>query len=147
MLPTIVRKRNYVSPSVFNGFFGDDYLSDFFSLGKPAARSYSPSVNVQELEKEYRIDVAAPGLEREDLKVSVEEGVLTISSEKESSNEEKNEGYLRKEFGHYAFKRSFTLPDEVDAEKISAKHKNGIVSIHLPKTEVKVNPAKTITIS
>jgi HSP20 family protein len=106
-----------------------------------------PAVNVEEDEKEYRIEVAAPGLEKEDLKVSVNDGVLTISSEKEIEKEDKKDSYIRREFGYTSFCRSFTLPEEVNSDKIIAKHKNGVLHISIPKAEVKVKPVKEIKIS
>ena len=146
MLPTIVRKRNYSSPSILDEIFNDSYLPGFLNWEDARCNTSSPAVNVEETDKEYRIEVAAPGLEKEDMQVSVEDGVLTISSEKEAENEEKKENYIRREFGHASFRRSFTLPDEVSAEKISAKHKTGVLQVILPKAEVKVNPSKEIKI-
>lgn len=146
MLPTIVRRRNYHTPSILDELFNDSYLPRFLNWEDAACSSSSPAVNVEETDKEYRIEVAAPGLEKDDMKVSVEDGVLTISSEKEAENEEKKENYIRREFGYTSFRRSFTLPDEVNAEKISAKHKNGVLQVVLPKAEVKVNPSKEIKI-
>jgi HSP20 family protein len=147
MLPTIVRKRNYAVPGIFDGFFNDSYLPRFFEWEGNSEKTYTPAVNVEETEKEYRIEVAAPGLEKEDLKVSVNDGVLTITSEKKIENEEKKENYIRREFGYTSFCRSFTLPEEVDTEKINAKHKNGVLNVHIPKTEVKVSPVKEVKIS
>jgi HSP20 family protein len=147
MLPTIVRRRNYVSPSIFDDLFTDSFLPKFFDFDDETARTAVPAVNVEESEKEYRIEVAAPGLNKEDLKISVNDGVLTISSEKKVEKEEKKDNYIRREFSYTDFRRSFTLPEEVDAEKISAKHKNGVLNVHIPKSEVKVAPAKEIKIS
>lgn len=147
MLPTIIRKRNYTTPSIFDEFFTDSYLPRFFEIGAKPNGSNSPAVNVEETDKEYRIEVAAPGLEKEDMKVSVDDGVLTIKAEKKLESEEKNDNYIRREFGYNSFSRSFTLPEEVDAEKISAKHKNGVLNVTLPKAEVKVTPTKEVKIS
>jgi HSP20 family protein len=147
MLPTLVRRRNYAVPGIFDSFFNDSYLPRFFDWEGSAEKSYVPAVNVEETEKEYRIEVAAPGLEKDDIKVSVDNGVLTITSEKKTENEEKKDTYIRREFGYTSFCRSFTLPEEVDSEKISAKHKNGVLNIHIPKTEVKVSQVKEVKIS
>jgi len=138
MLPSILRKR----PVFFNDLF-DGFLPAYTS-----ENSYnSVAVNVEENDNEYRIEVAAPGLEKADFKVTVNEGVLTVSSEKKSEKEDKNGNYIRHEFGYNSFSRSFSLPEETDAEKISAKHKNGVLSVTIPKAEVKVNPSKDIKIS
>jgi len=147
MLPTIIRRRNYSSPSIFDDFFNDSYLPGFYNWDNSKKNGSVPAVNVEENDKEYRIEVAAPGLGREDMKVSIDDGVLTISSEKKVENEDNRDNYLRREFGYTSFSRSFTLPEEVNTEKINAKHKNGILHVYLPKEEVKVSPAKEIKIS
>jgi len=146
MLPTIVRKRNYAAPSIFDEFFNDSYLPRFFEGDFWPVNKNIPAVNVEEDEKEYRIEVAAPGLEKEDLKVSVNDGVLTISSEKKVEKEDKKDGYIRREFGYSSFCRSFTLPVEVDSDKIGAKHKNGLLHISIPKAEMRVKSVKDIKI-
>jgi HSP20 family protein len=144
MLPTIVRKRNYAEPSIFDSFFSENYLPRFFEGDNQVS---VPAINVEETDKEYRIEVAAPGLEKEDLKVSVNDGVLTITSEKKVEKEDKRNNYIRREFGYSSFCRSFTLPEEVDSDKIAAKHKNGVLNIQIPKAEVKVTPVKEVKIS
>lgn len=140
MLPSILRKRNYGTPVLFNDLFDGFLFEDSY-------RKSSPAVNVEENEKEYIIEVAAPGLEKEDIKVTVNEGVLTISSEKKSEKEEKNGNYIRQEFGYTSFSRSFTLPEETEAEKIQAKHRNGVLMVTVPKAEVKVAASREIKIS
>jgi HSP20 family protein len=147
MLPTFVRRKNYAIPGIFDSFFSDSYVPRFFDTESRIDKSYSPAVNVEETEKEYRIEVAAPGLEKEDLKVSVNDGVLTISAEKKIEKEENNDHYIRREFGYTTFSRSFTLPEEVDSEKISAKHSNGVLNIQIPKAEAKVTQVKEVKIS
>ena len=107
---------------VFDSFFGDhDY-----SIGRPA-------VDVREDEDNYVVEVELPGLSEKDVEVKVENHVLTIASRKDESKEEKDEGYIRRERRHYSFKRSFSLPENVDAEKISANFKNGLLDIAVPK--------------
>ncbi len=94
-----------------------------------------PAVNILEDDKEYRIEVVAPGLDKKDVKINLEDDVLTISSEREEKSEEKDKHYMRREFNYTAFSRSFVVPEEVNADKISADHKNGILTLHLPKKE------------
>ncbi|MBN1950517.1 MAG: Hsp20/alpha crystallin family protein [Bacteroidales bacterium] len=144
MLPTIVR-RSYRTPSMFDGLFNDNYLPGFYGWGNEKSNC-APAVNVEETEKEFRIEVAAPGYEKDDLRISVEERVLTISSERKPEENEETETYIRREFRNRPFSRSFNLPEEVNTDKISAKHKNGVLSVYLPKAEVKVNPSKEIKI-
>ena len=114
------------------------------------SNSTLPAVNVKENEHEFCIDVAAPGMNKEDLKVSFENGSLTISSEKKAEHEEKDgERLTRKEFSYQAFQRSFNVPENiVNADAIGAKYEDGILHIKLPKREeAKPKPAKTIKIS
>ena len=107
-----------------------------------------PSVNVTENEKEFKIEMAAPGLERKDFKVEVENGMLCISSEKEEETKEEKKNYTRKEYSYNSFSRSFALPDNSLPDKINAKYDNGILNITLPKKEVTVSkPVKEIKVS
>lgn len=145
MLPTIVRRKRYTSPGIFNDLFSDSYLPRFFSWEDHNGAG-CPAVNVEETDKEYRIEVSAPGYNKDELKVSVEDGVLSISSEIKTEGNDENENYIRREFASRPFRRSFTLPEEVNSEKISAKHQNGVLHVYLPKAEVKVNPSKEIKI-
>ena len=147
MLPTIVRRRNEAVPNFVDEFFSDNFLPKFLNWESGFKGLNAPAVNVEETDKEFRIEVAAPGLEKNDLKISVTDGVLTISSEKKIENEEKKDRYLRREFGYTSFSRSFTLPDGTDSEKINATHKNGVLHIGIPKEEVKIVPLKEIKIS
>ena len=95
-----------------------------------------PAVNVVENDNDYTIEVAAPGLNKDDFNVTIDDGMLTISSEKEQSDEDTEGDYKRREFCYTSFKRSFNLPSNVDAENIKAKHENGVLYIELPKKEV-----------
>jgi HSP20 family protein len=145
MLPTIVR-RNHGVPRFVDEFFNDAFLPKFFDFEK-GGRVTTPAVNVEETDKEFNIDVAAPGLEKNDLKITVNEGVLTISSEKKSESEEKKDNFIRREFGYSSFARSFTLPEDTDVDRINASHKNGVLRISIPKAEVRVVPSKEVKIS
>jgi len=144
MLP-VLRKRNEF-PSLFNEFFNGDVFPGFFlDIDK---RTATPAVNIVEDKDDYRIEVAAPGLDKSDFKIDFENNVLTISAEKEEKQEEKNERYMRREFNYSSFSRCFTIPDTLDAEKISAQHKDGVLHVIIPKKEeAKEKPARTIKIS
>lgn len=128
-------------PSILDEFFNDD----FFRLPAVMTRTNSyPAVNIRETDKDYTLEMAVPGLKREDIKVNLERNVLTISFEKnEEHKEEQNGRYTRREFYHQSFSRSFTLPEgEIDEEKITGDYKDGILTIVLPKKnmeEVKVS--------
>ena len=100
-----------------------------------------PPVNIHENENGFHIELQAPGLQKEDFKINVEKGLLNISYEKKTENEEKNYRTHRKEFSVSSFKRSFSLDENVNADEIKAKYDAGILQIFLPKKEeVKVSP-------
>lgn len=120
-------------PSLMNEFFNDDWFDGFFGLAP--IKNSMPTVNIIEEKDQFRLEVAAPGLDKEDFKIDLHNDILTLSAEKKQENEDKNKKYLRREFSYCSFKRSFTLPDYVDADKIEAKHKNGILTITIPKKE------------
>lgn len=94
-----------------------------------------PSTNISEDEKSFKIEMAAPGLERKDFKVETQDGTLTISSEKEKESKEENENYRRREFSYSSFSRSFQLPENSLPDKIEAKYEDGILRLTLPKKE------------
>ncbi len=127
MLPTITR-RSY-SPFLSN-LFDDDF---FPSLSNRT--SSMPAVNIRESEKDFTLELAVPGMDKKDLKIDINEDVLTISSETKNEVEENQDGYKRKEFSYSSFCRSFYLPDNVNREKIGASYKDGILSVELPKME------------
>jgi HSP20 family protein len=140
---TLVRFKDGRRVSPFDNFFSD-FLNE---VGKYPAKFSEPAVNIVEKEDGFRIDIAAPGLEKADFKVNLEKDVLTVSTEKKAETEETKENYTRKEFQFSSFSRSFTLPDSVDSSKIEGKYENGILSLELPKREeAKVQPAREISI-
>jgi len=94
-----------------------------------------PSTNILEKNNGFELHLAVPGVKKEDVKISLEKNVLSITSEKEMEKEEENVKYTRREFVYGTFCRSFTLPETVDAEKIKADFVDGILKIHLPKKE------------
>lgn len=131
--------RTYL-PGLMEELFRNDY-SDRIYTGQ--MNMCVPSVNIIEEEQNYVLEVAAPGLNRDEFRISLENAVLTISSERKEDKEQKEGRYLKREFGFAAFRRSFNLPDSVDASRISASHVNGVLRISLPlKEEVKTGPRK-----
>ena len=131
MMP-VRRTQNWL-PSIFNDFFDNDWMVK--------ANATAPAINVFETEKEYKVELAAPGMTKEDFNVHIdEENNLVISMEKktenkeESNKDEKKDGrYLRREFSYSKFQQTMILPDDVDEEKISAQVENGVLNINLPK--------------
>ncbi|MCE5175705.1 MAG: Hsp20/alpha crystallin family protein [Bacteroidales bacterium] len=110
----------------------------------------SPAVNIVENKDGFRIEIAAPGLNKEDFHINIDKKVLVISSEKETKSESKDENdekYYRREFGYFSFKRSFSLPEYADTDKIKATHENGVLNVFIPKREeTKEKPARIISI-
>ena len=134
-----------------NSFFDDFITKDLFEFNRPKFSQSEvtlPSVNVKELESGFEIQVAAPGIKKEDFKINLERNVLTISSESKTENEEKDENgaFTRREFNYSSFSRSFTLPEMAESEKIEAAYEDGILKIMVPKKEVTMQNVKTIEV-
>ncbi len=121
-------------PTFMDEFFS---LDPFTSSGGRTMASTAPAVNVKETDKAFVLEVAAPGMKKDNINVVVEpNNTLVISSETKDSKEEKEEGkYTRKEFTYSAFKRSFALPENVNAENVDAKYTDGILLLTIPKLE------------
>jgi HSP20 family protein len=136
-------------PSLLNDFLTDDWFDSSLANWKSSGATL-PAVNVRETNDDFRIEVAAPGMKRDDFKLELENNMLSISSQREDKREEKdNDGYTRREFSYQSFQRSFRLPEnQVEGEKVSARYVDGILQITIPKKETaKVKPAKQIAIS
>ena len=129
-----------VFPSLMNEFFNDDFGLNFFN------RNYSvPSVNSIENNDSFEIDLAVPGMKKEDFSIELNDKVLVISSE--SSNNIENDKMRLNEFNFSSFQRSFRVPDSVDQDKIKANYKNGILKIKLPKRKESISkPNRVINI-
>ena len=136
-------------PTFFNDFFDNDWMLK--------ANATAPAINVIENEKDYKVELAAPGMTKEDFNIQLgNEGELTITMEKKSDTKEEpkeepkneNKKYLRREFSYTKFQQSFVLPDDVDKAKISASVNDGVLTIDLPKQaiEEKANASRAIEI-
>lgn len=135
-------KRNY---NPWNNVL-DDLFTNFAGANNYSKDLNVPPVNIQENKDAFLLDVVAPGLQKQDFKLNVDAGLLTISFEKATSQESNGEKLHRQEFAIKSFKRTFTIDDKIDAENISAKYENGILQITLPKQEeVKAEP-KSISV-
>ena len=141
------RNENYL-PTFFDRFWNNE-LMDWGHSNYSSTNTSLPAVNVKETNDDFVIELAAPGMEKDDFKINFKNNVLTISSEKKSEHEEKKDNYTRKEFSYQSFQRSFTVSDNVvEGDKIAAKYNNGILNITLPKREeVKPQPEREIKIS
>ena len=131
---------NNVFPSLINEFFNDDFGMNFLN------RSHSvPSVNSVENNDSFEIDLAVPGMKKEDFTIELNDKVLVISSE--TSNTMENDKMRLNEFNFSSFQRSFRVPDSVDLDKIKANYKNGILKIKLPKRKENISkPNRVINI-
>jgi HSP20 family protein len=99
-----------------------------------------PAVNITENDESFRLSLAAPGLVKDDFHINVEGNMLTISCEKEEKKEEKNEKMTRNEYNFTSFERTFTMPEDVEMDKIEAKYENGVLNLMLPKKEEAKKP-------
>ena len=133
-------------PSVFDDFFKP--WNEWFDNGGILGRTMNvPAVNITENKDAYMVSLAAPGLKKDDFKIAVEGNMLTISSEKEETKEEKDKKFTRKEYSYSSFSRSFTLPEEINKEKIDAKYEDGVLKLSLPRKEEAKKPlAKQIAV-
>lgn len=129
-------------PSLFSNFFDDNILGfDGFHTKN------LPATNISEKDDHFLIEMAVPGMQKSDFHINVENGILTISTEKEEEQEEKEKHYRRREYNYYSFERSFSLPDTVKQDDIKAKYDDGILRLtiakkesskRLPKKEIKI---------
>lgn len=141
-------------PMIRNSFFMPDLIDEFFGRNLQDSlenrfQTNVPAVNIVESDDKFLLEVAAPGLKKEDFRIDIEQNKLTISSEKKHESERSDGGkYCRKEFVYSSFRRAFSLPESVDSDKIIASHSDGILSVSIPKREeAKVKPPRTVKIS
>ena len=131
MMPTIYSTRNQGwIPALFNDFFNDNWMPTVKYHGT------TPAVNVSEDDKEYKVEVAAPGMTKDDFNIELtSDGDIVISMEKKTENKEGGDKktYLRREFSYSKFEQRFTLPENVEKSKISAGMEHGVLTINIPK--------------
>ncbi|AHM59675.1 heat shock protein hsp20 [Flammeovirgaceae bacterium 311] len=147
IMTTLARFNN---GSMLPGFFDltRDWL-DWNNANYSSTGSSLPAVNIRETAESFQVEMAAPGMSKKDFKIELDNNLLTISSEKRTENEQKEDGrYTKREFSYQAFQRSFSLPKEVvDADKIEAKYEDGVLRLNIPKKEeAKPRPPKQISI-
>ena len=149
---TIV-KRNGNPQNTFPALFNDFFNRNMFDWGESNFSNTGttiPAVNIRETNEAFEVEMAAPGMKKNDFKIELEGNLLNISSETSNQTEEKEgDRYSRREFSYQSFQRSFTLAKDVlDAEKIKAKYEDGVLRLHIPKKdEVKQKPPRLIQIS
>jgi HSP20 family protein len=138
--PKLAGRRNWVE-----NFFAE--TDDFFKNWNWDMNNNVPAVNVKEEKEFFLIDVAAPGMKKDDFKVEIDNGVLIISAATEERKEEKTDEYKRQEFSFQNFKRSFWLPENVNYDMIAANYENGLLKLKLPKMKtVELAKSKTIPV-
>lgn len=140
-------KLNNLPSRSFGGFmeeFLNKSLAEFRGFGNFFSHQ---NVNIKETDSTFELEVAAPGLKKEDLNVNLDNNLLTISAESKSEHQENKDQYAFQEFNYSSFRRSFQLPDNIDQNAINAKHENGVLTIVLPKKTTVETAAKAIEIS
>jgi HSP20 family protein len=150
---SLVKRRESLMPSWANDLLDTSrfFSPKLFDLGTdPFSVDFSskvPSANINETEKEYRIELAVPGMEKDDFKVAIDNGVLYVSSEKAEDREESEKNYTRREYSYSGFRRTFSLPENCLEDKVKAKYENGILNLILPKKELTImKPASEIPV-
>lgn len=133
-------------PSLLNDFFGmDRYFEKEFPTGK--FFKTVPAVNIAEEDQRFRVELAVPGMKKDDFNVSIDGDLMTISAEKSDEKKEEKERFTRREYYYGSFERSFTLPANCNPEKIEAKYEDGVLRFFIPKVDVeKKNRAKQIKV-
>ena len=133
MMP--IRKSQNWLPGIFNDFFGNEWVTK--------ANATAPAINIFESENAYEVEVAAPGLTKDDFKIRIDEdNQLIVSMEKkQEQKEDKKEGrYLRREFSYTQFQQTMILPDDVEKDKIEAKVEHGVLKVNIPKRKTEEEP-------
>ena len=138
----LIRKQPPFFPSLI-----DDFINTDWNLKVPSFSSTVPAVNIKELDSQFEIELAVPGMKKDDFEIKVEDGVLSISSTQEEEQVNEKGKFTRREFSYSSFRRSFSLPDSVDPTNIDATYKEGVLLVLLPKhKEAQPQPRKLIKI-
>lgn len=139
---TLTKRFSSLLPAFIDEPFFNEWIGDRFALAKV------PPVNIVERENEYEIEMAVPGMNKDDFHVTCENGLLTISAEKEEKKEEKDKNFTKREYNFNSFSRSFTLPEAVKFDQVKARYENGMLKLSLPITaESRAKSKKEIKIS
>jgi HSP20 family protein len=144
---TLVKFANGQKNRAVNPFFTDVFdsiLNDSFLGEKYAAKT--PAVNIAETENEFQIELAAPGLKKEDFKINVDKNILSVSADKKAENVEEGKKFSKREYSYSSFTRSFTLPEVADQTKIEAEYTDGILKLNVAKKEEAKAQAREIAV-
>lgn len=131
---TLIKRKDSLFPGIWNNFFENEWL-DIPSVNQLGANT--PAVNILDTGENYEIQIAAPGMKKEHFNVSLDDGLLTVSSERTEENQTNDQHgrYTHREFNFYSFKRTFNLPETVDRENVSANYQDGVLVVSIPKFE------------
>ena len=129
----LLKSNSNLFPSIYSDLFGMDKFFDNFPVWD--SHAWLPAANIREDEKSYDIELAVPGMKKEDITLELENGLLTISGENKEEKEEKKSTYLRKEYKSSSFVRSFSLPENVKEDGITSRYEDGILKIRMEKEE------------
>ncbi len=138
--------------NMFSGFFNDiDRMFDDDMLLMPmhvgrAGNSNLPAANIRENEKEYSIEVAVPGMQRDDFNIEIQEDMISVSCEKEEDVKENKENFHRREYNYSSFSRTFRLPETINHDKVKAQYENGVLQIKVPKNKQTPQQKKRINV-
>ena len=137
----LIRKQAPFFPSLI-----DDFINQDWNLKTPSSTTL-PAVNIKDLEAQFEIELAVPGMKKSDFEIEVEDGLLSISSSMEEEQVTEKGKFTRREFSYNSFKRTFTIPDSVDPSNIEAHYSDGVLQLRLPKRkEALPQPKKLIKI-
>lgn len=131
---------NSAFSNLFENFLGDDFLTKEYA-------SFVPAVNISEQDGKYTLELSAPGFQKEDFKLEIAKGVLTISGEHKTESETTEKKFTRKEFSYGSFQRSFSLPENINEDAVEAKYENGVLKITLTQLEDPKKAPKEIKIA
>ena len=140
-MSTVMRRNQNWLPSIFNDLFDNAWME--------RTNATAPAINVIEHEHDYCIEVAAPGMTKEDFSIQIDDDdnlVISMEKKEEKKEEQKNGRYLRREFSYSKYRQSIILPDDVDRNKISARVNNGVLEVELPKLPAEAKEAKVTNI-
>ena len=141
-------KRKANLPSLFSSFFDTEPFFNNDWIGQRLLSTEVPAANISESNGEFNIEVAAPGMSKDDFQITCENGMLTISAEKEEEKKKEEKNYTRREYNYNSFSRSFSLPETVKTDDVKAKYENGVLKLSVPKKEeAKKQVKKQIKIS
>ena len=141
-MSTLTKKTDRLFPDFFRDLLETDFMPA--NLWEKSFSKLTPSANIKENETTFTLDLAAPGLKKDDFKIEINNGVLTISAEKKEEKNEENDKFNRREFYYNSFSRSFTLPTNISENQIKASYENGLLKLIIPKLGTENNAKKII---